>query len=175
MFGGTTQSGPQSSAANDKQNQFNQDCTDLLRIDIFDSQGKPLHKSVLSEIKVRMDEFILDNINIPDISSVFDFSVQRLKFSPSNFTDITLHKYINYLEANFLLKRDNQIDTRYLIAFACFQGPVSFFIKKVMANFDFKTPFNVVETPLNSYLNANASSGLGEAGCSEFIMSNGAQ
>ena len=94
-----------------------------------------------------MNEFILNNLNIPDLSSVFDYSALKLKFSPSNFTDITIRKYINYLEKNFVIdKNSNSLSPKYLIAFSCFQGPVSFFIKKVMANFDFKTPFNILDT-----------------------------
>jgi hypothetical protein len=163
--------GPQSSFANDKQNQFSGESLDNVQISIFDSTGKPLNKQVLLEVKHHMTEFILNNIQIPDISSLYDFSAQKLKFSPNNFTDLTIRKYINFLEKHFLIKK-NPGDTKYLIAFACFQGPVSFFIKKVMANFDFKTPFNVVDTPMNSqtiYSNSFA-----DLGGSEFVMSNGA-
>jgi len=138
--------GPQSSSTSDKQNQFNHDCTDQVKIHICDAWGKPLNHLLREEIKLKMEEFILNNISLPDLSSVFDYSAWKLKFNPSNFTDITLRKYIGFMEKNFLIdKQQNSSSPKYLVAFSCFQGPVSYFIKKVMANFDFKSPFTILD------------------------------
>jgi hypothetical protein len=95
-----------------------------------------------------MNEFILNNLITPDLSSVYDYSIQKLKFFSSNFTDATIKEYIKYLEAEYLIdKQKNSETSMYFIAFSSFQGPVSFFLKKVMANFDFKSPFNMIDAP----------------------------
>lgn len=95
-----------------------------------------------------MNEFILNNLNLPDLSSVLDSQTLKLKFSQSSFTDIAIKKYINYHEEEFLIdKKSNSESPRYFIAFSCFQGPVSLLLKKVMPNFDFKTPFNMLDNP----------------------------
>ena len=68
-----------------------------------------------------MKEFILNNLTPPDLSSVLDSQTLKLKFSQSNFTDITIKKYINYHEEEFLIdKKSNQESPRYFIAFSCF-------------------------------------------------------
>jgi hypothetical protein len=118
-----------------------------------------------------MEEFILNNLITPDISSVYDFSAQKLKFVPSNFTDATIRKYINSLETSFLIdKKQNANCPKCFIAFSCFQGPVSFFMKKVMANFDFKSPFNMLDTPCIPINSAMASGGFA-AGSAAFMQS----
>jgi len=121
MMGSSMMIGPQSSATNDKQNQFNQECSDFAKIHFCDAWGKPLHHSLRDEMKHKVNEFILNNLSLPDLSSVFDYSAWKLKFNPSNFTDITIRKYIGYMEKCFVLdKKQNSLSPKYLIAFSCF-------------------------------------------------------
>jgi len=57
-----------------------------------------------------------------------------------------MKKYINRHEEQFLIdKHANSNSPKYFIAFSCFMGPVSFLLKKVFPNFDFKTPFNMLD------------------------------
>jgi hypothetical protein len=89
----------------------------------------------------------------------------------SNFTDITIRKYINYLEQELCIdKHHNSESSKFLIGLSCFQGPISFFLKKVMANFDFKSPFNMLDTP---FIGSTAP-GLRSPQLSEYLMNNGA-
>ena len=162
MLPNQMQIGMQSSvhSTSDKQNQFTHDTFDLTQITMFDRRGRPLHKSLLEEIRHKTDEFIKNNINTPDLHSVLDYSTLKLKFTPTGFTDMTIKKYIIFQESGFLAdKSKNGQMGKYLITFSCFQGPVFFFLKKVMANFDFKSPFNMVDAGQsgveNEYVNSN--------------------
>jgi len=130
-----------------------------------------------------MNEFILNNLSIPNISQSFDHASQKLKFVTSNFTDITIRKYINYIEKEFLISRSkNQTKPKNFIGFSCYQGPVNFFLKKVMANFSFQSPFNMLDVPVMAQSSfQNNFSQMGGVGkmqqssmLSEYLVSNGA-
>ena len=97
--------GPQSLPSNDKNNQFNEDAQEYVKIELFNGNGRPLNEHMISEIRIQMNEFILNNLSIPNISQSFDYASQKLKFVTSNFTNEFVKKYINYIEQEFLMSK----------------------------------------------------------------------
>lgn len=43
--------GPQATSSSDRQGQFSQDAEEVVKIQLFDSWGSPLHSTLINEIK----------------------------------------------------------------------------------------------------------------------------
>eukprot|EP00347_Sterkiella_histriomuscorum_P010251 403377011 len=107
---------------------------------IFNQEGSLIDKDTSDQIERTINDYIITQKYLNDLSPLFDYTAKKVKFKPDNFTDVTMKSYIQELEEQYLYnqRKTNKICEK--IVFSSLHGPAYDYMKKILANFGFPSP-----------------------------------
>lgn len=107
---------------------------------VFNNEGNLIDKDTSDQIQKTINEYILTQKYLIDLSPLFDYTAKKVKFKPDNFTDVTMKSYIQKLEEKYLYNQRKTNKVCEKIIFSSLHGPTYDYLKKILANFGFPGP-----------------------------------
>lgn len=104
---------------------------------IFNSQGDLINKETSDHIEKAVEDYLLAQKYLIDLSPLYDYTSKKLKFKPDNFTDVTIKSYIQDLEEKFLYNQRKTNKECQRLIFSSLHGPANEYMRKILANFGF--------------------------------------